>query len=177
MDYRKHDLPYTVAFQHHLGLSEMLEPGMRETLQELGRTGQKAVLVVPVAFVTDLIETVFTLDVEMREQAHMHGVRHFEVASALNCHPLFIEALADVTRAMLTPVDSTAEVEHARENGKAAHASALVREVPTRNGFHPRERHARCNDCLAIIEARCWEERPASIDTPSTPPSATERTS
>jgi ferrochelatase len=107
----------------------------------------------------------------------MHGVRHFEVASALNCHPLFIEALADVTRAMLTPVDSTAEVEHARENGKAAHASALVREVPTKNGFHPRERHARCNDCLAIIEARCWEERPASVDTPSTPPSATERTS
>jgi protoporphyrin/coproporphyrin ferrochelatase len=47
--------------------------------------------------VTEHIETLFELNVEVREIAEEHGVEQFEVMPALNDHPRYIDALADLT--------------------------------------------------------------------------------
>jgi ferrochelatase len=63
---------------------------------ELGKNGVKKMLVVPIAFVTDHIETLEELDKELRETAEHAGVAEFRRAPGLNAHPAFIGCLADL---------------------------------------------------------------------------------
>jgi ferrochelatase len=65
-------------------------------LAKLGGEGVKSLLVVPVAFVTDHIETLHEIDIELREIAEHAGIEKYEVMYALNDTPAFITALADV---------------------------------------------------------------------------------
>ena len=108
MAHRKNDRPFHVAFQGKLGPVEWLAPGIHDSLDEIRDAGKSHVLVVPVALVTEHIETSYKLDIELREQARRAGIAHFEVMPALNCHPLFIEALAEATIGHLTlPLSQT----------------------------------------------------------------------
>lgn len=92
-----------VAFGEPLVRGRALAPQVRETLGRLADDGHDAVLVVPVSFVTDRIETAYDLDVVVREQAAEAGLLHFEVTRGLNGHPLLAEALVDCVAAHLTP--------------------------------------------------------------------------
>lgn len=85
-----------VAFERRSRWSDGVAPALTRTLGSLARAGTRSVLVVPLAFVADHVETMCELDIEMREQADALGIAHYEVASALNSHPLFIDALSDV---------------------------------------------------------------------------------
>lgn len=59
----------------------------------------KDVLVVPISFVTDPIETVYEVDLAYGDQARAAGIVNYRRTDALNTHPLLIEALASlVTR-------------------------------------------------------------------------------
>ena len=42
---------------------------MRETLEALPRRGSRHVLVVPISFVSDLVETLYEIDIEHRQIA------------------------------------------------------------------------------------------------------------
>jgi ferrochelatase len=97
MNFRQRDLPFHVAFQSKVGPAEWLTPSTPDKLKELAEAGHKTVLIVPVAFVTDHIETLFELNMLIRDQAQEFGIQHYEVTSGLNSHPLFIEALAEAT--------------------------------------------------------------------------------
>src|SRR5690606_1213472 len=106
---RADDRPFHVAFQSKVGPAEWLTPSTPDKLRELAEQGVKDVLIVPVAFVTDHIETAYELDVQIRQEAEEEGFRQYEVTSCLNCHPLFIDALGEATVAQLTlPVDVNA---------------------------------------------------------------------
>lgn len=150
MALRGRQRPYHVAFQSKVGPSEWLTPSTPEKLEALAVEGYEAVLIIPVAFVTDHIETSYELDIEVREEAMAAGIRHFEVMPALNCHPLFIEALAEATIAQLElpypPVRMS--------NGIApAYPLRPLDEMPR---FHPSERCTRCHQCEHVTEARRW---------------------
>ncbi len=95
-----------VAFGEPLVRGRALAPQVRETLGRLADDGYDAVLVVPVSFVTDRIETAYDLDVVVREQAAEAGLRYFEVSRGLNGHPLLVDALVDCVAATLTPAVS-----------------------------------------------------------------------
>jgi ferrochelatase len=127
-----------------------LTPSTPEKLEALAVEGHEAVLIIPVAFVTDHIETSYELDIEVREEAMAAGIRHFEVMPALNCHPLFIEALAEATIAQLElpypPVRMS--------NGIAP--AYPLRPLDKMPRFHPSERCTRCHQCEHIAEARRW---------------------
>ncbi|MCH6553906.1 MAG: ferrochelatase [Acidobacteria bacterium] len=69
---------------------------LHTTLESLRADGARSILVVPVAFVTDHIETVYEIDVEAREQARELGFTQFEIMPALNDSPRLIGALADL---------------------------------------------------------------------------------
>ncbi len=50
----------------------------------------------PIAFVSDHVETLGEIDHEAREEAAELGIQQFEMTSGLNDSPAFIAALADL---------------------------------------------------------------------------------
>ena len=56
----------------------------------------REVCVVPIAFVSDHVETLGEIDHEAREEAAELGIQQFEMTSGLNDSPTFIAALADL---------------------------------------------------------------------------------
>lgn len=96
MSRRGHNHEYSLSFQSKVGPKRWLKPSTHETLIELGARGVKNLLVIPIAFVSDHIETLHELDIEERKTAEASGITNYRVMKGLNAHPLFIECLADV---------------------------------------------------------------------------------
>ena len=95
---------HTLAYQSRVGPVEWLKPYTEEALQELGVEGVKNLLVVPISFVSEHIETLQEIDIEYREVAEEAGITNFLRVPALNTHTLFIDALADlVTHSLKEP--------------------------------------------------------------------------
>ena len=93
--------PYGLAWQSRVGPARWLDPSTDDALRTLGATGCEAVVVVPVSFVGDHIETRFELDIEYREVAEEAGIRHWRRAAALDTRPRFVAALATQVRKAL----------------------------------------------------------------------------
>jgi ferrochelatase len=79
---------------------EWLKPDLKELLPALHAAGHRDVLVVPVQFVADHLEILYDIDVAAREEAEEFGLTFHRIES-LNCLPLFVDALAAVTRRTL----------------------------------------------------------------------------
>lgn len=90
--------PYTICYQSKVGPQKWLEPSLHDTIERLGHAGVKDVLVIPVAFVSEHIETLYEINIETREEAEAHGIAHFEMMPAVGDSPEFIAALADLVR-------------------------------------------------------------------------------
>lgn len=90
--------PYTLAYQSRVGPVEWLKPYTEEALKELGQKGVKNLLVVPISFVSEHIETLQEIDIEYREIAEEAGITNFQRVPALNTHPIFINALSDLVK-------------------------------------------------------------------------------
>ena len=111
--------PYTLAYQSRVGPVEWLKPYTEDALQELGEAGVKELLVVPISFVSEHIETLQEIDIEYRELAEEAGIENFQRVPALNSHPQFIQALADLSVTSLQKSPCTFdEVTHPKENMK-----------------------------------------------------------
>jgi ferrochelatase len=89
-------LPHSLCFQSKVGPQKWLEPSLDDTIRRLGREHVSHVIVIPIAFVSDHIETLSEINIEAREEAHGVGIQYFDMMPALNTNPLFIEALADL---------------------------------------------------------------------------------
>ncbi len=96
MDIRGYDHPHHLSFQSRVGPVKWLEPYTQDALRRLGGEGVRSLLIVPIAFVTDHIETLHEIDIELREVAEEAGIHKYEVMYALNDTPTFIASLADV---------------------------------------------------------------------------------
>jgi protoporphyrin/coproporphyrin ferrochelatase len=104
---------HTLAYQSRVGPVEWLKPYTEDAIAELAATGVESLLVVPVSFVSEHIETLQEIDMEYREIAETAGIHHFERVPALNTHPLFIGELADlVIDALGAPNRLLSEVKH-----------------------------------------------------------------
>jgi protoporphyrin/coproporphyrin ferrochelatase len=82
-----------LAYQSRTGPVKWIGPGTEETLEELGREGVKDVLIVPLSFVSDHIETLYEVDQLFADAAREAGITGYYRPKALNTHPHFIEAL------------------------------------------------------------------------------------
>lgn len=94
--------PYLLAYQSDVGPVRWLGPSTEQVLRRLGARGQKNVLVVPIAFTSDHIETLSELDREYGEVAHHAGITHYKRAPALNDRPMFLDGLAQIVKDHLT---------------------------------------------------------------------------
>ena len=92
----------TLCYQSKVGPMHWLRPSLIETVQRLARERRKHLLIVPVAFVTDHIETLHEINIDVRERALKAGIRQFELMPALNDHPKFIDCLEDLTLSLLS---------------------------------------------------------------------------
>ncbi|HTZ99407.1 MAG TPA: ferrochelatase [Candidatus Aquilonibacter sp.] len=89
--------PHTLCFQSRVGPQKWLQPPLTGTIERLAREGVRRMLVIPISFLTEHIETLHEINIEAREQAESLGVRDFHMMPALNDSPLLIRALADLT--------------------------------------------------------------------------------
>jgi ferrochelatase len=88
--------PYYLSFQSKIGPIKWLEPSTNDVIVELGNREIADVLLVPISFVSEHIETLYELDILYRKVAAEVGIRNFRRVPALNCHPNFIRALAEI---------------------------------------------------------------------------------
>ncbi|NJK50815.1 ferrochelatase [Candidatus Gracilibacteria bacterium] len=110
---------YTLAYQSRVGPVEWLKPYTENALEELGERGIKDLLVVPISFVSEHIETLQEIDIEYREVAQEAGIENFQRIPALNTHPIFIDSLAKLTIESLEKDPHTfAEVARPKKNMK-----------------------------------------------------------
>ncbi|MGB8701381.1 MAG: ferrochelatase, partial [Thermosynechococcaceae cyanobacterium] len=78
---------------------------------ELGESGVKELVVVPISFISEHIETLQEIDMEYRELALEAGIEQFRRVPALNTYPKFINDLGDmVIEALQAPAVKFAQV-------------------------------------------------------------------
>jgi protoporphyrin/coproporphyrin ferrochelatase len=87
---------YTLAYQSRVGPVEWLQPYTDVAIQELAAKGIEELVVVPVSFVSEHIETLEEIDQEYREVAEEAGIHIFARVPALDTDPTFIRALGDL---------------------------------------------------------------------------------
>lgn len=91
--------PYRLCWQSQVGPSAWLGPQTATTVEEYVAKGQKDLVLIPIAFTSDHIETLYELDLEViGESGHADTVKRVE---SLNGSPIFIEALANIAKAHL----------------------------------------------------------------------------
>jgi len=88
--------PYVLCYQSRVGPQKWLQPSLTSTIESMAKSGVKRMLVIPIAFLTEHIETLHEINIEAREQAEHLGVKDFYLMPALNDSPLLIRALADL---------------------------------------------------------------------------------
>lgn len=149
MTLRGFDRPFHVSFQSKVGPGEWLSPSTPDKLEELAGEGVRSVLMIPIAFVTDHVETAYELDIEVRLEAEEFGIEHYEVTSGLNCHPLFIESLAEATIAQL--------ILPGRDSVGFDGLDYALRPIKRMPTFKAADRCTRCEQCDHVCEARRWD--------------------
>ncbi len=94
-------LDWKLCYQSRVGPMQWIGPATEDEIKRAGADGV-ALVVAPIAFVSEHSETLVELDIEYRELAEASGVTAYDRAPAVACHPTFISALADLTRQSLS---------------------------------------------------------------------------
>ncbi|MGA2132667.1 MAG: ferrochelatase [Bryobacteraceae bacterium] len=97
-----------LCYQSKVGASKWLQPSMHATLKRLADAGSRRVLVVPISFVSDHVETLHEIDIEHRAEAHRLGIRDYRMLPGLNDSPRFIAVLGGLVRACITQTSRAA---------------------------------------------------------------------
>ncbi len=116
---------YTLAYQSRVGPVEWLRPYTEDALQALAAKGVKNLVVVPISFVSEHIETLQEIDMEYRELAEEAGIEHFQRVPALNTHSGFIEDLAEMVL---------------EANDQPSVTFAEIARIPEKTKLYPQER-------------------------------------
>jgi len=93
--------PYQLSFQSKIGPVKWLEPATNTVIMDYGKRGIQNVLVVPISFVSEHIETLYELDILYQKVAKDAGIPNFRRVPAANSDPAFIRALADIVQEAL----------------------------------------------------------------------------
>ncbi|XP_041666696.1 ferrochelatase, mitochondrial [Cheilinus undulatus] len=97
-----HCNPYRLVWQSRVGPMPWLGPQTDEVIKGLCERGKKNILLVPIAFTSDHIETLHELDIEYGQVLGEEcGAENLRRAESLNGNPLFMKALADLVQSHL----------------------------------------------------------------------------
>ena len=88
--------PYRLVWQSKVGPLPWLSPDTENCIKSLVKQGKKNLLLVPIAFTSDHIETLHELDIEYaKDVGDEVGAESIRRCAAPNDHPLFIDAIVD----------------------------------------------------------------------------------
>ncbi|HEY1629425.1 MAG TPA: ferrochelatase, partial [Tepidisphaeraceae bacterium] len=87
---------HLLCYQSRVGPAKWLQPPLTGTIDRLGHEGVKEILVVPISFVTEHIETLHEINIEARADAKKVGIETFRMMPAVGDSPIFIEALKEL---------------------------------------------------------------------------------
>jgi len=90
------EIPHSLSWQSRAGREPWLSPDTEDEVTRLAAEGIRRLVVVPVSFVSDHIETLHELDIRLAAHANKMGIQSFHRAPALNDSQLFIEALKTI---------------------------------------------------------------------------------
>jgi ferrochelatase len=96
-----HGLPHRLAFQSRVGPVTWTKPYLDKVLQALPQEGIRSVVIVPLSFVSDHVETLYELDIQMRTLAERVGIQSYLRAESLNADPDFLAVLASLAASAL----------------------------------------------------------------------------
>lgn len=97
MKERKFSHPHHLCYQSKVGPVKWLTPATDTMIEELSEQGEKHLLIIPISFVSDHIETLFELNIEYRHIANKCNIENYIVMEGLNGSQLFIDALYEET--------------------------------------------------------------------------------
>lgn len=89
-------LPHVMAWQSKVGFLPWMVPKTSDVIEGLGKRNVRHVLVCPIAFTSDHIETTFEIGIEYAEDAEKVGITEFKCTTGLNDSPIFADAMADI---------------------------------------------------------------------------------
>jgi ferrochelatase len=115
--------PHTLSFQSKVGPVKWLRPSTEEAIRKLASEGVSQMLLVPISFVSEHIETLYELDILYKGVADELGIKDYRRVPALNCRSDFIAALADLVQKELT-----AEVQ--KTKNLCPHYSVTCQQTP-----------------------------------------------
>jgi ferrochelatase len=101
-------LPKVLAYQSRVGPVPWIGPSTEETIDRLAAEGVKELLVLPISFVSDHVETLYEVDMLYGEQAAKRGITTFVRAASLNDAPAFLDALASLVEPRLAGAPAAA---------------------------------------------------------------------
>jgi ferrochelatase len=122
MEMRGYDHDYWLGYQSKVGPQKWTQPNTAELVERHIEYGIKNFLMIPVAFVTDHVETIYELGIELVEDLEEEGYEfeNLKVMKGINDHPDYIQALADQ---VLNKLDHEVEVdEETKQNSKKVSA-------------------------------------------------------
>lgn len=96
MKLRNNSHEYHECFQSKVGPVKWLEPSTDKMIEELALKGKKHLLIIPISFVSDHVETLFELGIEYKHVADKSGIVNYIVMTGLNDSAFFVDALCDL---------------------------------------------------------------------------------
>ncbi len=94
-------LPHALAYQSRVGPVPWIGPSTGEMIDRLADSGVKSVLVIPISFVSDHVETLYEVDMLYGDQARAAASPTSAASSRSTTRPLFLDALADLVEPRL----------------------------------------------------------------------------
>jgi ferrochelatase len=88
----------SLAFQSRVGRMPWTGPSLTEEVERLAGAGVRALVVLPISFVAENLETLYELDIELAAHARERGIPDFRRVPAPGCQPAFIAELARIAR-------------------------------------------------------------------------------
>lgn len=99
------DAQHAICYQSKVGPLKWIGPSTEEEIRRAGQDGV-AIVLVPVSFVSEHVETLVELDIEYATLAQECGVRHYARVPALGINPHYIEGLASLCQSAQEPTDA-----------------------------------------------------------------------
>ncbi len=86
-----------LCFQSKTGPLKWLKPSTAEMIEKLGVENKKHLLIIPISFVSDHVETIYELGIQYRRNAENSNIENYRVMKGLNDSATFIDALKEIT--------------------------------------------------------------------------------
>ncbi len=93
-----HDMPHYLAYQSQVGPAKWHAPTLEFTAMKLGHENVKQVVIVPVSFVSENLETLYDLDLDFRKKLEGEGVAAIVRTPAAGNDECYSDVLISIAR-------------------------------------------------------------------------------